>query len=59
MTIEEALKKLESEGFKVDWNCWQSGTRIFYHIDGLPRSEAQILEYAINGVRWSIQPDDL
>ena len=59
MTIEEALKKLESEGFNVDWNYWQSGTRVYYHIDGLARSEEQILDFAMNGVRWSNKPDDL
>ena len=49
MHIHEALDQLEQLGHVVERTPILVGDHTFYHIDGLPRNEDQILSHLING----------
>ncbi len=51
MEIHEALEQLEQDGHTVEYKpVVTQGTR-FYHVDSIPRTEDQILEWVVDGVR--------
>lgn len=49
MEIHEALDQLEQQGHRVDRTPIRRHDTTFYHIDGLPRSEEQIISHVIHG----------
>jgi hypothetical protein len=52
MELREALEQLEQHGHTVEYKpaVTREGKR-FYHVDGIPRTEDQILEWVVKGVR--------
>jgi hypothetical protein len=51
MEIREALEQLEQQGHAVDYKPVVTGYNRFYHVDGLPLTEDQILKWVVDGVR--------
>ena len=52
MEVREALEQLEQNGHTVEYKpvVTDNGER-FYHVDGMPRTEDQILAWVVDGVR--------
>ena len=51
MEVREALEQLEQQGHTVEFKPVVAGGRLFYHVDGVPRTEDQILKWVVDGVR--------
>jgi hypothetical protein len=51
--IREALEQLEQQGHTVEYRPVMGGSRLYYHVDGIPRTEDQILKWVMDGVRPS------
>jgi len=51
MEIREALEQLEQQGHSVDYKPVVTGGKRFYHVDGIPRTEEQILAWVVDGTR--------
>jgi hypothetical protein len=52
LEIREALEELEEQGHAVVYKPIVSGDgRPVYHVDGIPRTEDQILRWVVDGVR--------
>jgi len=51
MEVREALEQLEQQGHTVDYKPVFDGDRLFYHVDGIPRTEYQVLKWVVDGVR--------
>jgi hypothetical protein len=47
MEVREALE----QGPYVKYKPVFGGGRLFYHVDGIPRTEEQILSWVVDGVR--------
>jgi hypothetical protein len=48
MEVREAL---EQQGHSVEYKPVFSGGRLFYHVDGIPRTEEQILSWVVDCIR--------
>ena len=51
MEVREALEQLEQQGHAVEYKPIVSAGNRFYHVDGMPRTEDQILKWVVDGVR--------
>jgi hypothetical protein len=51
MEVREALEQLEQQGHTVEFKPVVIGHERIYHVDGIPRTEDQILKWVVDGVR--------
>lgn len=51
MEVREALEQLEQLGHAVEYGPVFGGNRLFYHVDGIPRTADEILKWVVDGVR--------
>ena len=49
--VREALEQLEQQGHTIEYKAIVTAGERFYHVDGLPRTEDQILKWVVDGVR--------
>ena len=51
MEVREALEQLEQLGHRVEYQPTTKDGMRFYKVDGIPRSEDQILKWVVDGTR--------
>jgi len=51
MDLREALEQLEQQGHTIEYKAVVTAGERFYHVDGMPRTEDQILKWVVDGVR--------
>jgi hypothetical protein len=49
--VREALEQLEQQGHTGDFKPVVTRDKLFYHVDGMPRTEDQIFKWVVDGVR--------
>jgi hypothetical protein len=51
MEIREALEQLEQNGHTVEYKPAVASGTLYYRVDGIQRSEDQILGWVVDGIR--------